>query len=200
MSFLSGTDWLLAQVKTFVAALCGGALLGLLWRLYAALYRPKSRRRRDWLLPDLVFALAAWVMLAAYWFAFTDGGLRAQDFLWLALGALLFRLLPPLKLPRLKSRGEKAGQKKSGRPAASHSPAQPQSHSPAQHQPKSPAQPRPRQRKQRGKGPDPALRLFARWSALLQDRLAQARARLRRHTLEEGRSDDMEQAPDSEKI
>lgn len=101
MSFVAGTDWLLAQIRVFLAGLGGGALLGLCWRLYAGLYRPRTRRRRDWLLPDLIFSLSTAAMLIAFWFAFTDGGLRPRDFLWLAGGFFLFRLLPPLCLPRM---------------------------------------------------------------------------------------------------
>ena len=101
MSFVAGTDWLLAQVRVFLAGLGGGALLGLCWRLYAGLFRPRTQRRRDWLLPDLIFSLSAAALLVAFWFAFTDGGLRPRDFLWLACGFFLFRLLPPLRLPRI---------------------------------------------------------------------------------------------------
>lgn len=102
MSFVAGTDWLLGQVRVFLVALFGGAGLACCWRLYSGLYRPRSRRRRDWLLPDLIFTVFAAALLAAYWFAFTDGGLLPQDFLWLACGFLLFRLLPPVRLPRLR--------------------------------------------------------------------------------------------------
>ena len=99
MSFVAGTDWLLAQFKIFLAAIGGGLLLGCLWRSYSALFLPRRRRKRDWLLPDLVFSLSAAALLIAYWFAFTDGGLRPQDLLWLACGLGLSRLLPKARLP-----------------------------------------------------------------------------------------------------
>lgn len=155
MSFVAGTDWLLAQVRIFLAGLGGGALLGLCWRLYSGLYRPRTRRRRDWLLPDLVFSLCAAALLAAFWFAFTDGGLRARDFLWLASGFLLFRLLPPLRLPRIGlfgKRGRKRAQK-AGKAA--------------------------RSRKNRTR-PDPLLRLAARCELGAQRRVRLALRRIRR--------------------
>lgn len=104
MSFVAGTDWLLAQIRVFFAGLLGGALLSCCWYLYSGLYRPRLSRRRDWLLPDLIFSLACALLLTAYWFAFTDGGLRPADFLWLAGGLGLFRLLLRARLPRLSRR------------------------------------------------------------------------------------------------
>ncbi len=110
MSFVAGTDWLAAQVRAFAAALMGGALLGCCWRLYSALCRPGRASRRAWLLPDLIFSVAASALLAAYWFACTDGGLRPRDILFLTGGFLLFLRLPPLPLPRPRRRTGRHGQ------------------------------------------------------------------------------------------
>ena len=160
MSFVAGTDWLLAQIKVFAAALLGGAVLACCWRLYSGLYRPRTSRRRDWLLPDLLFSLAAAALLSAYWFAFTDGGLRAQDFLWLACGFLLFRRLPPLRLPGLPRR---LSRRKKGKKAA-------------------PPGPPPR----KGHRRDPVLRTAVRLSAKAQYGGERLRVRLRQALRERG--------------
>ena len=149
MSFVAGTDWLLAQVRVFLAGLGGGALLGLCWRLYSGLYRPRTRRPRDWLLPVLVLSLGVAALLVAFWFAFTDGGLRPGDFLWLTCGFFLFRLLPPLRLPRVAP----AGKRRRGREKAARSGKK---------------QPR----------PDPLLRLVARVEAGTRRRAKQAKGRI----------------------
>ena len=158
MSFVAGTDWLLAQIKVFAAALLGGAGLACCWGLYSGLYRPRTRRRRDWLLPDLLFSLAAAALLSAYWFAFTDGGLRPCDFLWLACGFLLFRLLPPLRLPALPRKLSRRNRHKASAP--------------------------PRRSPRKKPRRDPVLRTAIRLSAkaqyggvILRDRLRQARKR-----------------------
>ena len=160
MSFVAGTDWLLAQIKVFLAALLAGALLACCWRLYSGLYRPRTRRRRDWLLPDLLFSLAAAALLSAYWFAFTDGGLRAQDFLWLVCGFLLFRLLPPLRLPGLPRRLSRRKKDKKAAP-----------YGPPPH---------------RGPRRDPVLRAAVRLSAKAQYGGARLRERLRQTLIERG--------------
>ena len=155
MSFVAGTDWLLAQVRVFLAGLGGGALLGLCWRLYAGLFRPRTQRRRDWLLPDLIFSLGAAALLVAFWFAFTDGGLRPRDFLWLACGFFLFRLLPPLRLPRIAPAAGRVRKKAEKADKA------------ARTKPKEPR-------------PDPLLRLVARWEAGARRGMRLARLRIRR--------------------
>ena len=154
MSFVAGTDWLLAQVRVFLAALGGGALLGLCWRLYSGLYRPRTRRRRDWLLPDLVFSLGVAALLVAFWFAFTDGGLRPRDFLWLTCGFFLFRLLPPLRLPRVAPAGKRRRGREKAEKAARSGKKQPR--------------------------PDPLLRLVARGEAGTRRRAELAKGRIAR--------------------
>ena len=156
MSFVAGTDWLLAQVRVFFAALLGGALLSCCWYLYSGLYRPRLRRRRDWLLPDLVFSLACALMLTAYWFAFTDGGLRPADFLWLAGGLGLFRLLFRARLPRLSRR-------RRGKPFPGAARKRKQAVAQGGREPR----------------PDPVLRLATRCSARAQTGLDRAGRRLR---------------------
>ena len=152
MSFVAGTDWLLAQVRVFLAGLGGGALLGLCWRLYSGLYRPRTRRPRDWLLPDLLFSLSTAALLIVFWFTFTDGGLRPRDFLWLAGGFFLFRLLPPLHLPRIKPLRQRQVEKTAD--AAGVKKKQPR--------------------------PDPLLRLAARGEAGTQRKIKQAKMLIRR--------------------
>ena len=152
MSFVAGTDWLLAQVRVFLAGLGGGALLGLCWRLYSGLYRPRTRRPRDWLLPDLLFSLSTAALLIVFWFTFTDGGLRPRDFLWLAGGFFLFRLLPPLRLPRIKPLRQRQVEKTAD--AAGIKKKQPR--------------------------PDPLLRLVARGEAGTQRKIKQAKMLIRR--------------------
>ena len=172
MSFVAGTDWLLGQVRVFLAALGGGALLGLCWRLYAGLYRPRTRRRRDWLLPDLIFSLSAAALPIAFWFAFTDGGLRPRDFLWLFCGFLLFRLLPPLSLPRVALFGKRRRRQAERADKAA----------------------RTKVKKHR---PDPLLRLVARGEAGAQRRIKQARRRIR-HGLERRKKAASEEEQQSE--
>lgn len=168
MSFVAGTDWLLAQIKVFAAALLGGAGLACCWGLYSGLYRPRTRRRRDWLLPDLLFSLAAAALLSSYWFAFTDGGLRPCDFLWLACGFLLFRLLPPLRLPALPRRLSR------------------------QDKPKAPARPRRSSREKTRR--DPVLRTAVRLSAKAQDGGERLRHRLRQ--VRKNRAEEAEEEED----
>ncbi|MEG1661262.1 MAG: spore cortex biosynthesis protein YabQ [Clostridiales bacterium] len=89
------------QLTVVLVSMLEGAVAAAAYDVYRFLL-PHRRRRRFYLLRDLMFAGLLFCITVLLWFSLTDGALRPLDLVWFGCGAIIYgaivkNLLPPLR-------------------------------------------------------------------------------------------------------
>lgn len=112
-------SWQLSQVWLLGAGLAAGGVLTLLAGCYRLALGRRRPQKRDYYLPDALFSLAATLLLACFWFRFTDGSLPLSSLAALWVGYWLCqRLLGRLAAGRPSSRRKRSRSRSRNRPAS----------------------------------------------------------------------------------